>query len=93
MAQELEKIVPNATFTNPSTGHMGIIYEKLVPYLVEGIKTQHAQLGKQQAELSKLEDGLMRQRKEQDRQDVIIIQLIEKIQMLEREVQLNKDHK
>ena len=51
LAQDLEKIVPQATFTNPSTGYKGIIYEKLTPFLVEAIKVQQAVLERQKSEL------------------------------------------
>jgi len=38
IAQQVEKIIPEVTFTTPTTGKMGINYEKLVPVLIKAIQ-------------------------------------------------------
>lgn len=43
IAQEVEKIIPEVVSTAPD-GYKSVDYAKLVPYLIEGIKTQQQQL-------------------------------------------------
>jgi len=46
IAQQVEKIIPEVTFTTPTTGKMGINYEKLVPVLIRAIQELQEQIKK-----------------------------------------------
>jgi len=46
IAQEVERIIPEAVFTTPSTGKMGINYEKLIPVLIKAIQEQQVEIDK-----------------------------------------------
>jgi len=46
IAQEVEKIIPEVTFTSLSTGKMGISYEKLIPVLIKAIQELQEQINK-----------------------------------------------
>jgi hypothetical protein len=55
VAQEVEKIVPEVVSTGPD-GFKAIDYAKLVPLLIEAIKTQQLQLDKQEKEITALKN-------------------------------------
>jgi hypothetical protein len=38
IAQDVEKVLPEAVVTNESTGHMGLSYTEVIPLLVAAIK-------------------------------------------------------
>ena len=38
LAQDVEQYFPDLVYTNPTTGYMGVYYEKMTPYLVEGVR-------------------------------------------------------
>lgn len=44
MAQELELVIPEAVFTNDSTKRKSLVYNSIIPYLVEAIKEQQIQI-------------------------------------------------
>ena len=53
IAQEVEEVIPELVRTNDD-GYKGISYEKLVPYLVEGMKEQQKMIEKLQEEIAEL---------------------------------------
>jgi hypothetical protein len=44
IAQEMQKIIPEAVFTTPSTGKMGINYDQLHAVYIKAIQEQQAQI-------------------------------------------------
>ena len=44
LAQEVEAVIPEAVFTNDSTQNKSLAYSALIPYLVEAIKEQQAEI-------------------------------------------------
>ena len=48
IAQEVEKVFPEATFTNKTDGYKGINYSKLTAVLLEAIKEQKKVIKSQQ---------------------------------------------
>ncbi len=57
LAQDVAKVVPQAVVTpaDPATGVYSLMESKLIPYLVEAIKTQQAQIARQEARIAELE--------------------------------------
>ena len=56
IAQEMEKIIPEAVFTTPSTGKMGIEYSQLHAVYIKAIQEQQATITSLQDRLDKLEN-------------------------------------
>jgi len=54
IAQEVEKVCPELTFTNKSDGIMGIKYDRTVALLVEAVKEQQLMIDILKTELSKI---------------------------------------
>ena len=54
LAQQVEKVVPEAVFTVDSTGEKLLAYSHFIPYLVEAIKEQQATIDEQQTAIEKL---------------------------------------
>ena len=44
LAQNVEEVIPEAVFTNDSTRNKSLAYSAIIPYLVEAIKEQQAQI-------------------------------------------------
>jgi len=54
IAQDMEKVVPEAVFTNPVDGLKGINYAELTAVLAEAIKEQQTIIESQQEEINRL---------------------------------------
>jgi hypothetical protein len=57
IAQEVAKVIPEATFTNKVDGMMGIHYNEIIPYLVEAIKEQQNHITFLKGEITKLKNN------------------------------------
>ncbi len=53
LAQEVEAVIPEAVFTNDSTQNKSLAYSSLIPYLVEAIKEQQAEIEALKQQLEK----------------------------------------
>ncbi len=53
LAQEVEAVIPEAVFTNDSTQNKSLAYSALIPYLVEAIKEQQAEIDALKQQLGK----------------------------------------
>jgi hypothetical protein len=58
IAQEMEKVLPEVVFTNPTDGKKGINYAELSAVLVGAIKEQQQQISNQQSEIDMLKAEL-----------------------------------
>ena len=54
MAQDVEKVLPEAVYVIDTAGHKGVDYNKLVPLLIEGMKEQQQQITSQQKQIDDL---------------------------------------
>jgi hypothetical protein len=57
LAQEIEKVIPEAVITNDSTKHKSLAYSAIIPYLVEAIKEQQVQIEKLESKLMGIEEN------------------------------------
>lgn len=53
LAQEVEQVIPEAVITNDSTKHKSLSYSAIIPYLVEAIKEQQAEIEELKKQISK----------------------------------------
>jgi hypothetical protein len=58
VAQEVEEVVPEAVFTNPTDGYKGILYGELVSVLVEAVKEQRQHNQELTTRLAEMERGM-----------------------------------
>jgi hypothetical protein len=58
IAQEIEQVVPEVVFENPTDGYKGINYHELIPMLVESIKDQQNQISYLKGEITKLKNQI-----------------------------------
>jgi hypothetical protein len=58
IAQEVQEVIPEATFTNKADGKMGVHYQELIPFLVESIKDQQNQISYLKGEITKLKNQI-----------------------------------
>lgn len=56
LAQEVEKVIPEAVFTNDSTKKKSLAYSFIIPYLTEAIKEQLAQVEELKNRIISIED-------------------------------------
>ncbi|HKJ40529.1 MAG TPA: tail fiber domain-containing protein [Sunxiuqinia sp.] len=53
LAQEVEKVIPEAVLKNDSSQHVSLAYTAIIPYLVEAIKEQQAQIEELKKQVTK----------------------------------------
>jgi len=58
IAQDVEKVLPELTFTNPSDGYLGVNYAELSAVLVEAVKTQQQTIEDLQRQLASLQKAV-----------------------------------
>lgn len=61
LAQELEKTVPEAIYTDSSTGLKSVSYMSLIPILLECVKEQKKEIDEMKSRISILENKVNRQ--------------------------------
>jgi hypothetical protein len=54
IAQEMEKVLPEVVFTNPTDGLKGINYPEITAVLAQAVKEQQQQIESQQKEINEL---------------------------------------
>jgi hypothetical protein len=57
LAQEVEKVIPEAVFTNDSTQKKSLAYSVIIPYLTEAIKEQLAQIEELKSKITSIEEN------------------------------------
>ena len=57
IAQEVEEVLPEVVFTNPSDGYKGVNYAEITAVLVEAVKEQQQIINTQQKEIEALKEN------------------------------------
>jgi hypothetical protein len=79
VAQEVEQVIPELVFTNPSDGLKGVNYPEMSAVLVEAIKEQQQEIESYKSEIQSLQDKVKKiesQQKEIDELKTIVSKLI-----------------
>lgn len=56
IAQDVEKVIPELTFINPTDGNMGIYYAELTAVLIEAVKTQQESINRLKEQIEELKN-------------------------------------